>query len=144
MAEAAAVEDGPGAVAAGPDLAPGGRVVVVVSGTVTDRLAPSVMAMVDAARSYGSQEPTVISFGLCASSGGLYWDSYAVTKGSRSSSPSTSSCPAAPLRPSRRPMVPPGVPDPTVWGDRDVTSPTPTADEVAASAVAGRVRRGRR
>lgn len=75
MAEAA------GAVATGPDLAPGGRVVVVVSGTVTDRLAPSVMSIVDAARSYGGQEPTVVSFGACASSGGPYWDSYAVTKG---------------------------------------------------------------
>lgn len=46
--------------------------------------------------------------------------------------------------PSRRRMVPPGVPDPTVWGDRDADAETPTPDEVAASAVGGRVRRGRR
>jgi NADH-quinone oxidoreductase subunit B len=61
-------------------LAEGGQVVVVVSGTVTDRLAPAVMAIVDAAGELGVT-PTVVSFGACASSGGPYWDSYAVTKG---------------------------------------------------------------
>jgi NADH-quinone oxidoreductase subunit B len=64
-----------------PPLAADGRVVVVVSGTVTDRLAAPVAAIVDAARAYGNQRPAVISFGACASSGGPYWDSYAVTKG---------------------------------------------------------------
>jgi NADH-quinone oxidoreductase subunit C len=43
--------------------------------------------------------------------------------------------------PSRRRMVPPGVPDPDVWGDRDPTAPEPTAAEVAESAIGGRVRR---
>ena len=43
--------------------------------------------------------------------------------------------------PSRRRMVPPGVPDPTVWGDRDVDEPPAGPDEVAESAVGGRVRR---
>lgn len=57
------------------------RIVVVVSGTVTDRLAPAVLAMVDAARQQAKTSPYVISFGACASSGGPYWDSYAVTKG---------------------------------------------------------------
>jgi NADH-quinone oxidoreductase subunit B len=61
-------------------LAEGGRVVVVVSGTVTDRLAPAVTAIVDAAGQLGAV-PTVVSFGACASSGGPYWDSYSVTKG---------------------------------------------------------------
>lgn len=75
--EAAAVD----VASARGELAPGGRVVVVVSGTVTDRLAPSVVAIVDAARTYGKQEPTVVAFGACASSGGPYWDSYSVTKG---------------------------------------------------------------
>jgi NADH-quinone oxidoreductase subunit C len=47
--------------------------------------------------------------------------------------------------PSRRRMVPPGVPDAEVWGDRDATAPEPDPAEVAASAVGGRVRRrGRR
>jgi NADH-quinone oxidoreductase subunit B len=63
-----------------PALADGGVVVVVVSGTVTDRLAPAVAAVVDAAGRLGPR-PTVVSFGACASSGGPYWDSYAVTKG---------------------------------------------------------------
>lgn len=70
-----------GLVIGTPLLAPGGQVVVVVSGTVTDRLAPGVAAIVDAAAAYGGQRPRVVSFGACASSGGPYWDSYAVTKG---------------------------------------------------------------
>ncbi|MCW2811911.1 MAG: NADH-quinone oxidoreductase subunit [Friedmanniella sp.] len=43
--------------------------------------------------------------------------------------------------PSRRRMMPPGVPDPEVWGDRDAAAPDADADEIAASAVGGRVRR---
>ncbi len=66
-----------------PDLADapvGPPYVVVVSGTVTDRLAPAVLAVVDACR---TRDPAcrVIAFGACAASGGPYWDSYAVTKG---------------------------------------------------------------
>ena len=59
----------------------GSRVVVVVSGTVTDRLAPAVAAIVDACAERGTAAPSVVSFGACASSGGPYWDSYVVTKG---------------------------------------------------------------
>jgi NADH-quinone oxidoreductase subunit B len=62
-------------------LATGSRVVVVVSGTVTDRLAPGVLALVDACASLAGRRPVVVSLGACASSGGPYWDSYAVTKG---------------------------------------------------------------
>jgi NADH-quinone oxidoreductase subunit B len=54
---------------------------VVISGTVTDRLAPAVAAIVDGCELQTGRRPTVISFGACASSGGPYWDSYAVTKG---------------------------------------------------------------
>lgn len=43
--------------------------------------------------------------------------------------------------PSRRRMVPPGVPDPAVWGDRDVAEGAAEPTEVAESAVGGRVRR---
>lgn len=43
--------------------------------------------------------------------------------------------------PSRRRMIPPGVPDPQVWGSRDPAEAAATPDEVAASAVGGRVRR---
>jgi NADH-quinone oxidoreductase subunit C len=45
--------------------------------------------------------------------------------------------------PSRRRMVPPGVPDPAVWGDRDPAVGPAAPDEVAAAAVGGRVRRRR-
>jgi NADH-quinone oxidoreductase subunit B len=57
------------------------QVAVVISGTVTDRLAPAVAAIVDGCEQLAGRRPTVISFGACASSGGPYWDSYAVTKG---------------------------------------------------------------
>ena len=62
-------------------VGPASRVVVVVSGTVTDRLAPAVAAIADACAERGTSAPAVVSFGACASSGGPYWDSYAVTKG---------------------------------------------------------------
>ncbi|QDP95222.1 NADH-quinone oxidoreductase subunit C [Microlunatus elymi] len=45
--------------------------------------------------------------------------------------------------PSRRRMVPPGVPEPEVWGDRDPSAAEPDPAEVAESAVGGRVRRRR-
>ena len=43
----------------------------------------------------------------------------------------------------RRRLVPPGVPDPAVWGDRDATAPDPDPAEVAESAVGRRTRRRR-
>jgi NADH-quinone oxidoreductase subunit C len=43
--------------------------------------------------------------------------------------------------PSRRRMVPPGVPSPEVWGDRDPAAPPPDPAEVAAAVSGGRVRR---
>jgi NADH-quinone oxidoreductase subunit B len=51
--------------------------VLVVSGTVTDKLAPLVREL------YESAPPSVkvVSFGACANSGGPYWDSYCVTPG---------------------------------------------------------------
>lgn len=67
-----------GAVAEPP---PGARTAVVVSGTVTDRLAPAVASIVDACRERPGPPPSVVSFGVCACSGGPYWDSYSVTKG---------------------------------------------------------------
>ena len=53
----------------------------MISGTVTDQLAPAVAAVVDAVAERVLARPTVIALGACASSGGPYWDSYAVTKG---------------------------------------------------------------
>jgi NADH-quinone oxidoreductase subunit B len=64
-----------------PDLDEHSQVAVVISGTVTDRLAPAVAAIVDGCEQQAGRRPVVISFGACASSGGPYWDSYAVTKG---------------------------------------------------------------
>jgi NADH-quinone oxidoreductase subunit C len=42
---------------------------------------------------------------------------------------------------SRRRMVPPGVPEPSIWGDRDSSQPAADPAQVAESAVGGRVRR---
>jgi NADH-quinone oxidoreductase subunit B len=64
-----------------PQLDDRAQVAVVISGTVTDRLAPAVAAIVDGCEQQTARRPVVISFGACASSGGPYWDSYAVTKG---------------------------------------------------------------
>jgi NADH-quinone oxidoreductase subunit B len=64
-----------------PSLDDRAQVAVVISGTVTDRLAPAVAAIVDGCEQQAGRRPTVISFGACASSGGPYWDSYSVTKG---------------------------------------------------------------
>ena len=51
--------------------------VLVVSGTVTDQLAPVVRELYDGF----DPSPYVMSFGACSNSGGPYWDSYCVTKG---------------------------------------------------------------
>ena len=41
----------------------------------------------------------------------------------------------------RRRLAPPGVPDPTVWGERNASAPDPEPAEVAGSAAGGRTRR---
>jgi NADH-quinone oxidoreductase subunit B len=74
------------AVAGQPDLErldasagqpPSAVPVLVVAGTVTDKLAPTVRRLYDEL-----PEPRyVVSFGSCSNSGGPYWDSYCVTKG---------------------------------------------------------------
>ncbi|MCW2615407.1 MAG: NADH-quinone oxidoreductase subunit [Frankiales bacterium] len=51
--------------------------VLLVSGTVTDRLAPLVRRLYDSLPG----PVRVVSFGACANSGGPYWDSYSVTNG---------------------------------------------------------------
>ena len=50
----------------------------------------------------------------------------------------------ADFTPGRRRLVPPGVPDPAVWGDRDVSQPSPDPVEISESAIGGRARRRRK
>ena len=69
--------------------------VLLVSGTVTTRLAPAVRALYDAL----PDPKRVVSVGACASSGGPYWDSYAVTPGVAELLPVDLYVPGCPPRP---------------------------------------------
>jgi len=69
--------------------------VLVVAGTVTTAQASSVRALYDAL-----PEPRrVLSFGACATSGGPYWDSYAVVAGVDTVIPVDAYVPGCPPRP---------------------------------------------
>lgn len=80
-------------VPAEPD--PDALSVLIVSGTVTDALAPQVLAVWEAL----PEPKAAMSFGACSNSGGPYWDSYAVTKGVDRVIPVTTYVPGCPPRP---------------------------------------------
>ncbi|HWH29050.1 MAG TPA: NADH-quinone oxidoreductase subunit NuoB [Mycobacteriales bacterium] len=69
--------------------------VLLVSGTVTAKLAPAVQRLYEQL----PHPKHVISFGACANSGGPYWDSYCVTPGVGTLLPVDVHVPGCPPRP---------------------------------------------
>jgi NADH-quinone oxidoreductase subunit B len=70
------------------------HVALLVSGTVTDALAPAVVRAVEDVKA-----TALIAFGVCASTGGPYWDSPTVMNGIDRVLPVTRYVPGCPPRP---------------------------------------------
>lgn len=71
-------------VTAEPDLT-----VVVIAGTITTATEPAVASRIEAI----TGPRAVIAYGVCASTGGPYWDSHAVVQGWRSADLFVPGCP---------------------------------------------------
>ena len=81
----------------GADLASGDESanILVVAGTVTKALAP----VVEAAYQNLAEPRIVVAFGVCAISGGPYWDSYSVLPGAAELIPVNINVPGCPPSP---------------------------------------------
>lgn len=73
-----------------------GANILVVAGTVTKALAPKVTAVYKQL----AQPKVVIAFGVCAITGGPYWDSYSVLPGANELIPVAINVPGCPPSPS--------------------------------------------
>lgn len=60
-----------------PTATAAGNHILVIAGTITQPLAPVVKAAYDEL----AEPKVVVAFGVCAISGGPYWDSYSVVNG---------------------------------------------------------------